>query len=315
VLRDGAPHRHRSAARKARDAPRARRARDFQLLRADYTAIGHVTVDVLHDGSRQPGGTAFYSALQASRLGLRARILTRGVRAEIEELIEPFAGELELEVQPAARTTTLLTSGSGDARTQRVLAWAGEIAPQPLPASEILHLAPVARESPARWSGEAAFVGLTPQGLARSWSEPRGLIELVAPSPAQVSAVERCDAIVLNDRERASCAHLIARALRGGAVVAVTAGAAGTTLLLGDGGEIALRPEPVRNVCDDLGAGDVFAAAFFVAAREGSGPRDAARFASAAAALRIEGAGADAIAHRPAIETRLARAQSERPRE
>ena len=261
-----------------------------------------MTVDVLHDGSRQPGGTAFYSALQASRLGLRARILTRGVRAEIEELIEPFAGELELEVQPAARTTTLLTSGSGDARTQRVLAWAGEIAPQPLPASEILHLAPVARESPARWSGEATFVGLTPQGLARSWSEPRGLIELVAPSPAQESAVERCDAIVLNDSERASCARLIARALRGGAVVAVTAGR-----------EIALRAEPVLNVCDDLGAGDVFAAAFFIAAREGSGPRDAARFASAAAALRIEGAGADAIARRSAIDARLARAQRDRP--
>jgi hypothetical protein len=55
--------------------------------RFDYTTVGQVTVDVMPDGSRQPGGTAFYSALQASRLGLRTLILTRGVTSEIEQLL------------------------------------------------------------------------------------------------------------------------------------------------------------------------------------------------------------------------------------
>src|SRR2546429_8874944 len=58
--------------------------------RFDYTTVGHVTIDVLADGSRRPGGTAFYSALQASRLGLRALILTRGAVPEIERLLEPY---------------------------------------------------------------------------------------------------------------------------------------------------------------------------------------------------------------------------------
>jgi sugar/nucleoside kinase (ribokinase family) len=57
---------------------------------------------------------------------------------------------------------------------------------------------------------------------------------------------------------------------------------------------------------DDLGAGDVFAAAFFVALHEGLAPARAAAFAGAAASLRIEGAGADAIGDRAAIEARLA---------
>ena len=35
-----------------------------------YVAVGHVTIDVLADGRRRPGGTALYSALQAARLGL-----------------------------------------------------------------------------------------------------------------------------------------------------------------------------------------------------------------------------------------------------
>ena len=56
---------------------------------------------------------------------------------------------------------------------------------------------------------------------------------------------------------------------------------------------------------DDLGAGDVFAAAFFVALHEGLSPVSAATFANAAAAIRVEGVGADAIGDRRAIEARM----------
>ncbi|MCW3026423.1 MAG: hypothetical protein JWM29_1855, partial [Solirubrobacterales bacterium] len=62
----------------------------------DYTTLGHVTIDIFADGSRQPGGTAFYSALQAARLGRRARIVTRGRPSELKELLEPYLAELEL---------------------------------------------------------------------------------------------------------------------------------------------------------------------------------------------------------------------------
>ena len=57
---------------------------------------------------------------------------------------------------------------------------------------------------------------------------------------------------------------------------------------------------------DDLGAGDVFAAAFFVALSEARSPLEAARFANAAAAVRMSGTGAGAIGDRSAIERRLA---------
>jgi sulfofructose kinase len=57
---------------------------------------------------------------------------------------------------------------------------------------------------------------------------------------------------------------------------------------------------------DDLGAGDVFAAAFFVALDEGLPPERAAAFGNATAAIRIEGSGSDAIGDRSAIEARLA---------
>lgn len=279
-----------------------------------------MTVDVLADGLRRPGGSAFYSALQAARLGRRTLILTQGSLGEIEQLIEPYRAEVDLQVLPAPATTTLATSvqratsGRGEQRTQRVLAWAGRIAEVTVDTA-ILHLAPVARETPRVWRGRADFVGITPQGLARAWDEDEhGEMRSAADSEhreMRSTPVERgalaggCDALVLSEHERASCAGLIAAASETGAVVAITAGARPTTLLTSDGGEAQVAVPAIERPRDDLGAGDVFAAAFFVALAEGQPPARAAAFANGAAAVRVSGVGADAIGDREAIEAHL----------
>jgi sugar/nucleoside kinase (ribokinase family) len=291
--------------------------------RFDYTTVGHVTADVMADGSSRAGGSAFYSALQAARLGQRALIVTQGVAAEIERLLEPYRAEIELEILPAQQTTTLQSTGEGATRRQRVLAWAGAIGENVSVDCSILHVAPVARETPARWKGRADFVGLTPQGLIRAWSRRGGE---VGPTPLDPSLLpEHCEAIVLNATERESCASLIdasgasdairdgssptdeSRRIRGarGAVVAITDAAAATSLRLPDGGRVRVEVPAIEEFVDDVGAGDVFAAAFFLALRDGQGPRAAATFANAAAAVRIAGFGANAIGDRAAIEARL----------
>lgn len=268
------------------------------MPRYDYTTVGHVTRDVLDaDGSCRPGGTALYSALQAARLKLRTQILTKGDPHEIERLLEPYRDELDLTVLPAEHTTTFQTSGEGPERHQRLLAWAGPIE-APEVDTAILHLAPVARETPRAWRGHAGFVGLTPQGLVREW-DARGEI---APAPLRGEWLpERCNAWVLSEREQESCAGSPAQAA---AVVAVTAGAQPIILRL-PGGELRVPVPPIARVQDDLGAGDVFAAALFVALREGRPPAEAAAFANAAAAVRIAGIGPGAIGDRWAIEARL----------
>jgi sugar/nucleoside kinase (ribokinase family) len=276
-----------------------------RALHYDYTTVGHVTIDVMDDGSRRAGGTALYAALQAARLGLRALIITQGVAGEIEELIEPFRGELELEILPAERTTTLRTTGSGSTRTQRVLAWAGPITVDLALDTSILHLAPVTRECPTRWRGTPEFVALTPQGLARQWTEPDGEISLTRPADTAERLAERCDALVVSEHEHASCAALISRATAAGAVVAVTDGPHPNTILLPHRGSVAVEVPGIATPRDDLGAGDVFAAAFFVALEQGGSPQDAAGFATAAAAVRMQGAGAGAIGDRAAIDARL----------
>lgn len=273
----------------------------------DYVTVGHVTLDRIEDRPggtvSQPGGGAFYSALQAARLGLRTLIVTQGVPEQIERLLAPYAMELDLRVIATPHTTTLATTGSGVMRSQRVLAWAGPIA-EPLDLdTSILHLAAVARETPTAWRGNTQLVGLTPQGLVRQWQEGQA-ISLVALAPATLPA--RFDAAVIGERERDSCDTLFETARRDGATVAVTAGARPTTVYpAGEEPVVQAVVPSTASARDDLGAGDVFAAAFFVALFEGRPAGEAAAFGNAAAALRVADMGAGAIARREEIQAAL----------
>ncbi|MGN6372774.1 MAG: PfkB family carbohydrate kinase [Solirubrobacteraceae bacterium] len=279
--------------------------------RYDYVAVGHVTLDVIedHPGGRrsQPGGGAFYSALQAARLGLRSLVVTKGVPAEIEAVLAPFREEIDVYVLPAKSTTTLATWGAGGERVQRVRAWAGPIE-EPLAErlavqASIVHFAPVARETTSQTWIDEAFVGLTPQGLVRSW-DPN---QPIRSSALQASMLpRRLDAVVLSENERDDCASLLdPGAAAGGAVIAVTAGARPIELRLADGSTTQVQPAAVDRARDDLGAGDVFAAAFFVALQRAEPAASAARFASAAAAVRIAGEGPAAIGRRQDVERLL----------
>jgi sugar/nucleoside kinase (ribokinase family) len=283
----------------------------------EYVTVGHVTVDVLEpDGLRRPGGGAFYSALQAARLGLRTLIVTKGAQRELEGLLAPYREELDVEILPAEQTTTLATWGMGAQRRQQVLAWAGAMSEPIEVDTSILHLAAVARETPGSWRGRADFVGITPQGWTRAWDE-RGEISHVALDPEALP--EHVDALAISEVERAWCEELIAspakraghmeplaqagdRSPAGGArVMAVTAGSAPTTIVLADGSETKIAVPARVRPREDLGAGDVFAAAFFVALHEGRSPADAAAYGNAAATVRIAGEGTGAIGDRAAI--------------
>jgi hypothetical protein len=262
----------------------------------DYVVLGHVTVDVdAETAARKPGGSALYSGLQAARLGWRTLVVTAGEPDELGALLAPFAGEFDLLVQPRQSTTTFVTSGSGLGRSQRRVGWAGEIEdPGPIDA-RIVHIAPVARETGAVRSARPGFVGITPQGLIRSW-DAEGTPCLVALDPALMPP--RYDALVLDVIERTLCEPVVSDAARAGVAVAVTAAERGVTLLGPDVHLPALEPTAL---IDDLGAGDVFSTAFFIALVEGHDQLGAARLGQTAASLRIAGLGAGAVARREAI--------------
>ncbi len=277
----------------------------------DYVAVGHLTVDLVMREDRwqcRPGGGAFYSALQAARLGCRTLLLTQGAEAELLPLITPHLSEIAVELIPSRRTTVLLTEGSGERRTQRLLSWAGPMRQLPAVNGEILHLAPVAAELPEQGlradidTRSHRFIAITPQGLLRTWPRTGGLLR-AASLPAG-SLPPRFDAAVVSEAELPNCGPLRTAIARHHAVLAVTMGERPTQLFC----DSELRSVPTvatREPIDDLGAGDVFSAAFFVSLAAGETPEQAARCGNVAAHLRIVGEGAGAVGRRETIEAAL----------
>jgi sugar/nucleoside kinase (ribokinase family) len=86
-------------------------------------------------------------------------------------------------------------------------------------------------------------------------------------------------------------------------VVAVTRGAGGAELL--ECGAVTRVPTFAVREMDPTGAGDVFAAALFVALAEGEEPLEAVRFANAAASFFVERPGLAGLPSREQVQARL----------
>jgi len=271
----------------------------------DYLAIGHITRDLLPDGGSAPGGTAFFAALVAARLGCRAGVLSAGAPA-----LAPAAPEgVELALAPAAQSSTFENRYGPAGRSQWLHAAAPPLDLAALPpawrAAPIVHLGPVLHECAPEHA--AAFPGAlvlaTPQGWLRAWDEPLPApVRRAAwrPGPALLRAI---GLLVLSVEDVAGDEALVASYAAHCPLVALTRGAAGATLFVaGAPHHVPAFPAVER---DPTGAGDVFAAALAIRLRETGDSLAAARFASAAAACVVEAQGAAAIPTRAQALARM----------
>lgn len=274
----------------------------------DYLAVGNPTLDSYPDNELLVGGTVVYSTLQAAKLGLTAGFFGRGCPADFLS-VDVINNCIDIRLQEAPTTTHFRNVSSAGVRHQTIAEWAGVIElPAALPARRILHIAPVAAELTAEMVaalGPAEFVGLTPQGLLRSW-DAAGKV-----GPRQVEGAEelarQVHAVVVADYERPYAAPLLDRAVDAGALAVVTKGAAGCEVHTAAG--IEKHPAvPAADLVDDCGAGDVFAAALFIELHRGAAVAEAVRFASAAAALSLRGIGVRGIGSRDEIDELVASA-------
>lgn len=275
----------------------------------DFLAIGHVTIDLLADGTPVLGGSALYAGLTAARFGLHAAILTRGNFTKhgdaIAQSLSRFAGEVEIIAQSSSEPTVFINETVAGRRRQTIRSWAGQIDINGLPAhwrsAPIVHLAPVAQEIEPRQVGRLspAYFGATPQGWMRDWTTLAGGVVRLGPLRLPFDVLGRLDAVVVSSQEQALARDSL-ESIGARGLVAVTRGAAGAQIL--DRGRVIEVPAyPVRAV-DDTGAGDVFAASLFVLRANHESTPTAARLASAAAALRIQGMGPDAVPSRERVE-------------
>jgi sugar/nucleoside kinase (ribokinase family) len=270
----------------------------------EYLVIGHICADLLADGTAVLGGTALYSALTAARLGWRVGVLTRGAYGktidgvEIPSL-EPYAGELNIIVQDAEFPTQFVNEYQAGRRTQHLPKWAGPIDLRGLPPhwrnAKIIHLGPIAQEIDPKQTGglTPTFLGATPQGWMRDWPRATGgrvkLHHLRLPG----ELASRLDAIVVSDEEISLARDTVER-IGARRLGVITKGEDGARVIYG--GDHADLPGYRSSVLDLTGAGDVFAAAFFIRATDRSASAvTATRFANAVAALSLRGIGPDGV--------------------
>jgi len=267
----------------------------------DYLVIGHAAHDITPDGARL-GGTVAYSALTARALGLRVGILTA---AGTETSLAALDG-IRTIVIPSEHSTTFENEYTPEGRKQILHHRATSIDFSHIPEiwrhAGIIHIGPIAGEMDAALPKGISpdLLGLTPQGWMRGWNESGH----VRPAKWEdASALEAAGAVVLSMEDVGGDMEQIERFAQHTRVLAVTEGAAGCVLHWhGDRRRFHTRDLPEL---DATGAGDIFAAAFFIRLFTTRDPWEAARFATLLASHSVTRVGLDGIPTKQEIESCL----------
>lgn len=269
------------------------------LERIDYLVIGHVAHDLTPEGPRL-GGTAAYSALTAYAFGLQVGVVTA---AGPETSLAALDG-IPVVSLDSLNSTTFENMYHEHTRVQYLRARAGRIdfknVPESWQRSPILHLGPIADELDAvpPESFSPSLLGLTPQGWMRQWDAENRVSPRVWKDAEP--ALQKADAVVISREDVNGDDELIEHMAHQTRVLAVTEGAAGSVLYW-HGDRRRFRAPDIREV-DPTGAGDIFAAAFFIRLFKTRDPWEAARFATLLASRSVARVGLDGIPTAQEIE-------------
>ncbi len=263
-----------------------------------YLAIGHVAKDLTADGPRL-GGTVAFASLTARALEYSPAVVT-ACGADLD--LSLLSGIL-LACTPSDSTTFENIYGP-NGRQQFLRAQAARLTAATIPpawlGAPVVHLAPLDQEIDlgvlAAVSG--AFVGVTPQGWLRQWDAAGRVRPAVEEWADAATVLSRANAVVLSLDDIGRDWAVAERWAKLAPVLVVTEGAEGCTVFQrGQGARQFVAPR--QEEMDPTGAGDVFAAAFFVNFYETDDAWAAARFANQVAALSVTRVG---LAGVPSVE-------------
>ncbi len=263
-----------------------------------YLTIGHICKDVTPDGWVF-GGTATYASRTARALGCEVTIVTS---AEAGLDLRPAVLDIDLIQSPSNYTTTFENIYTDHSRRQILHAIANRLDPNLIKVLElaqgaapidIVHFAPIAQEIDRTWLDRVrdTFIGVTPQGWLREWDEA-GHVSYCEWTHAE-EVLRKATATVFSIEDVHDDEALIKRWATWARLLVVTRGALGCTVYY-DG---VVTDLPARNEIevDPTGAGDIFAAAFFMRLKQTGSPLTAARFANCIAGKSITRRGIDSV--------------------
>jgi sugar/nucleoside kinase (ribokinase family) len=262
------------------------------LQPVDYLAVGHVAADITPAGV-QLGGTVSYSGLTARALGLRVGIVTSsGEGAPLQAL-----DGIPIVNVPTEHSTTFENIKTESGRRQILHHQAAPILLEHIPqiwrSAPIIHLAPIAGELDSSLAEQlsGSLIGVTPQGWMRAWDENGQVAACAWENDHQT--LGHAGAVVLSVEDVNRDLELVEEMAHRTRLLCLTEGEAGAVLHW-NGDRRRFRPPVVEEV-DGTGAGDIFAAAFFVRLYHTRDPWEAARFATQLAARSVTRIGLNGI--------------------
>ncbi len=268
----------------------------------DYLVIGHVAHDLTPDGPRL-GGTAAYSALTAHALGLRVGVITAAGR---ETSLEALNDIPVISIE-APQSTTFENIYTENGRVQYLRAQATQLdfaaVPEIWRRASIIHVGPIANEVEAVLPKDfsPALLGITPQGWMRQPAADGRVLRSEWKNAEPV--LQKAGAVVLSREDVNGDDELIEHMAHQTRILAVTEASAGCVLYWN--GDRRRFSAPAVHEVDATGAGDVFAAAFFIRLFKTRDPWEAARFATQIASRSVTRMGLAGIPTPPEIEACL----------
>jgi sugar/nucleoside kinase (ribokinase family) len=270
----------------------------------DLVAIGHVTFDETPSGVR-PGGSAYYVALAARRLGLEIGLLT-SVAPDFASDVIP-AG-ITVATVSSPRTTRYRVGEAGGSRTLTLLSRAEDIEIQHLPEewkrAPLAVLCPVVGEvDPALVSAfDDASLAVLPQG----WMRSRGKGGVMGPQPWEDAddVLPLTQLLVLSEEDVPGSEQTAVKWFDQVPLGAITRARRGATLYV-NGEPYHVAPDRAAET-DPTGAGDVFATTLLIEYQRVGDAWEAAAAAACAGAATVEGTGAAALLDRAGLAARLA---------
>jgi len=276
---------------------------DSDLQKPDYLVIGYITEDET-ECKYVPGGSVYYGSVTASRLGLKASVVTS---CEGNLAIPKDMSDSHIKVVPSKVTTRFRNEYQSKCgysiRKQYVGNLADEIRLEDIPLRwrtvPIVHLGPLMGEIGKDVA--SAF----PQSLViasiQGWTREVNLNgEVVRKYWAGNDVLAQVD-IAICSKEDIQSTGDIERWASMVPLFIVTDGSQGATVY--DAGSVSrIKAISVKEI-DPTGAGDVFTAAYLVRFSETSDPIESATFASIAAGISVSARGAQAIPDKKTIES------------
>lgn len=274
----------------------------------DVCVIGHVTKDIFKAGemtTAMPGGTAYYTSVGLKRFGLRVAVVTKVAQEDepllLRDLMAREIAVFSMKSNDSSAFENIYSCENLDSRLQRIRSIGAPFSTEDIAeiTATLFHVGPLTNQDISvdllkHLSDRPGKVSLDVQGMLR----PARMGEVREEDwPDKKEGLGYVDILKADEKE----ARLLSgqRAIERAAAVLASLGPKEVIVTMGSRGSLLHAQQTLHRIPSfaprqagyPTGCGDTYMAGYLYERLQGVAPEPAARFAAAAAALKMEDPG------------------------